>query len=68
MKAVSGKHFCKLLETRGWELRRINGSHHIYSKPGNPARLSVPVHGNAALKTGLQSHLMKLAAINEEDL
>jgi predicted RNA binding protein YcfA (HicA-like mRNA interferase family) len=33
MKAVSGKHFAKLAEQKGWRLARINGSHH--PKNGN---------------------------------
>ena len=68
MKTVSGKYFAKLLERRGWELKRINGSHHIYAKTGSPLRISLPVHGNAPLKLGLQKHLMKIAEIGEEDL
>ena len=68
MKTVSGKYFAKLLERRGWELKRINGSHHIYAKTGSPPRISLPVHGNAPLKLGLQKHLMKIAEIGEEDL
>ncbi|MFB0554406.1 MAG: type II toxin-antitoxin system HicA family toxin [Phycisphaerae bacterium] len=31
MKPISGKRFCRLLEDRGWILKRINGSHHIYA-------------------------------------
>jgi len=68
LKAVSGKRFCKLIEKEGWELKRINGSHHIYAKPGRDARISVPVHGNAPLKIGLQRHLMKVAGIDDGDL
>ncbi len=68
MKAVSGKRFCRLLETRGWELKRVTGSHHIYAKLNNPARISVPVHKNQPLKIGLQSHLMKIAGLDESDL
>ncbi len=68
MKAVSGKRFRALPEARGWALRRINGSHHIYAVSGNTARISVPVHGNAPLKIGLQKHLMKIAGIEESDL
>lgn len=68
MKAVSGKRFCRLLEDKGWELRRINGSPHIYVKPGIAARISVPVHANQPLKVGLQNHLMKIAEIQEADL
>ena len=68
MRSVSGKQFCKLLESRGWQLKRINGSHFIYAKTGVPVRISVPVHGDTSLKHGLQRHLMKLAGIDESDL
>ena len=63
MKPLSGKEFGRLLESHGWRLERVNGSPHIYAKPGNPARLSVPVHGNVPLKIGLQRHLMKFAGL-----
>ena len=68
MKAISGKRFCRLLEAKGWELKRMNGSHHIYTKMGIVARISVPVHGNKPLKLGLQKYLMKVAEIDEEEL
>ena len=68
MKAISGKDFCRVLEGNGWTLLRVNGSHHIYGKPGEVARLSVPVHGNDSLKIGLQGHLMNLAGLTEADL
>ena len=68
MKAISGKRFCRLLESNDWELKRINGSHHIYAKAGVDARISVPVHRNTPLKLGLQRHLMKVAGIDESEL
>jgi predicted RNA binding protein YcfA (HicA-like mRNA interferase family) len=68
MKAISGKNFARLLESRGWKLRRIKGSHHIYTKSGVAARISLPVHGNQPLKTGLQRHFMKIAGIEESEL
>lgn len=68
MKAISGKAFSKLLEKRGWVLRKTTGSHHIYTKEGNPARVSVPVHGNTSMKIGLLKHLMNLAGIQEDEL
>lgn len=46
----------------------MTGSHHIYAKSGNPARISVPVHGNASLKIGLLKHIMKLSGIFEDEL
>jgi predicted RNA binding protein YcfA (HicA-like mRNA interferase family) len=68
MKAVSGRDFARLVERHGWRLLRVNGSHHIYGKPGSIVRLSIPIHGNRALKLGLLSHLAKLAQLPDEDL
>ena len=68
MKAVSGKRLCRLLEVKGWNLMRIRGSHHIYARGGSVVRISVPVHGDATLKRGLQRHLMKLGGIEESEL
>lgn len=68
MKAVSGRDFAKLLEKKGWELRRTKGSHHIYAKTGHPARISIPIHGNTPLKTGLLRHFMKIAGIDESEV
>jgi len=68
LKAVSGKKFCLLLESKGWILKRVKGSHHIYVNPGSTVRVSVPVHGTTSLKIGLQRHLMKIAGIDESEL
>jgi len=68
MKSVSGRELARIVERRGWSLLRVNGSHHIYGKPGSVVRLSIPIHGNAALKTGLLRHLLKLAEIDEREL
>jgi predicted RNA binding protein YcfA (HicA-like mRNA interferase family) len=50
VKSISGKQFARILENRGWNLIRVDGNHHVYMKPGNPARISLPVHGNEDLK------------------
>lgn len=68
MRSVSGKEFAKILEHHGWTLLRVQGSYHIFGKSGSDIRLSVPIHGNQALKTGLLRHLMKMAVISENDL
>jgi predicted RNA binding protein YcfA (HicA-like mRNA interferase family) len=65
MKSVSGRD--RMIERRGWILLRVNGSHHVYGKSGSVVRLSVPIHGNKPLKTGLLRHLAKLADLSEED-
>ena len=63
MKAISGKELARILELNGWALQRINGSHHIYAKPGSPVRISLPIHGNESLKLALHRHLLKLAGL-----
>lgn len=68
MKPLSGRDFARLVERRGWRLLRVNGSHHIYGKPGSVVRLSIPIHGDRPLKLGLQRHLAKLAAIPDEEM
>jgi len=65
MKAVSGKHFSKLAEGKGWRLARVNGSHHIYIKEGRIERLVVPIHGNQTLK---KRSLMKIVPLNDDEL
>ncbi len=66
MKALSGHEFARVLERHGWRLLRVRGSHHLYGK--GPQRIAVPVHGNRALKIGLQRDLMKAAGLTEADL
>ena len=68
MKVVSGHELARALKKHGWELKRVNGSHHIFTKTGSSMRLSVPVHGNHALKRGLLAHLLKQAGLSEKDL
>lgn len=68
MKSVSGKVLCKIVEQRGWSLKRVTGSHHIYSKSGFQTILSIPVHGNRDLPIGTLKKIMKDADLTEDDL
>jgi len=68
MKQVSGRQLAKVIQQRGWTLARINGSHHIFIKPGHRERIVIPIHGKTPLKTGLLRSQMKIAGLVEEDL
>jgi predicted RNA binding protein YcfA (HicA-like mRNA interferase family) len=68
MKSISGKELAKILEGHGWIFLRVRGSHHIYGKPGSVVRLSIPIHSNRPLKSGLLRHLLKMAGIEEYEL
>ncbi len=63
MKNISGKKLCKILEENGWELVRIAGSHHVFAKQGETARIVVPVHANKEIKTGLLKAILKTAGL-----
>ena len=68
MKSISGKQLCKVVEQRGWYLRRVTGSHQIYDNPDVAEILSIPVHRNQYLKIGTLKSLMKIAELSEEDI
>lgn len=67
MKSISGKNLCAILEKKGWQLKNIKGSHHVYMKAGRKERISIPVHGNKDLKVGLLKAVMKIAEISEDE-
>ena len=43
MNALSGRELARLVERHGWNLLRVNGSHHIYGKASSIVRLSIPM-------------------------
>ena len=58
---MTGKELLKLLKKEGWEIIRIEGSHHILRKNGKT--LVLPVHGNQSVPNGLLNRLLKDAGI-----
>jgi predicted RNA binding protein YcfA (HicA-like mRNA interferase family) len=68
MKPVSGRRMCRVLESRGWELVRVSGSHHVYRHPSSGKQTTVPVHGNKDLKPGTQRSIMRDAGLTDDDL
>ena len=68
MKSISGKKLFKLVEKKGWILKKITGSHYIYEKPDESKIISIPVHRNQDLKLGTLKSIMKIAELVEDDL
>jgi predicted RNA binding protein YcfA (HicA-like mRNA interferase family) len=60
MKSISGKKLCKIVEQKGWTLKKITGSHHIYEKLGENKIISIPVHKNQDLKIVTVQGLTKI--------
>jgi len=60
---MKAKELIKILKKNGWELKRINGSHHIFKKDGVENTLSVPVHSNQDIPKGTLNGILKDAGI-----
>ena len=52
----------KLLESDGWVLRSVRGSHHVFKHPSKPGHITVP-HPKKDLGTGLVQKLLKQAGL-----
>ena len=61
MKQIFGKEFVRIIQQHDWVLKRINGSHHIFTKQDQQERIVIPVHGYQPLKVGLLKHQMKIS-------
>jgi predicted RNA binding protein YcfA (HicA-like mRNA interferase family) len=68
MKSISGKQLCKIVEANGWKLKRIRGSHHIFTKENVEAIVVIPVHSNRDLPIGTLKSILKDAELTETDL
>jgi len=64
---LTGKEMCSLLERKGFLLKRIKGSHHIYAKPELELYIVVPVHGKEILKPKTLQSIIKQAELNIEE-
>jgi len=61
------KELCKFLEENGFELKRVNGSHHFYQHPETGAITVVPMH-TKDLPKGTLMAILKQAGIDKSDL
>ena len=62
---MKSRDLINLLKGNGWVLERIEGSHHIFKKAGNPYSISVPVPKGKDIKTGTALAILKEAGIRK---
>ncbi len=72
LRKLSGKELITILQGFGFEIVKVEGSHHKLRRTVDEKRqtLHVPVHGSKPLSTGILSAIYKQARtyISEEDL
>ena len=59
---MTPKEMIKLLESSGFKLIRVNGTHHFYENKGTNKRTAVPVHCRD-LKKGTEQKILKDAGL-----
>jgi predicted RNA binding protein YcfA (HicA-like mRNA interferase family) len=64
----SPQHLIKLLEAKGFILKRITGSHHIFFHPELRKTVVVPVHGKKDNPNGTFLSIIKQAGISKGDI
>ena len=65
---TSPKHLIKILEQKGFLLKRVSGSHHVYFHPQLKKIVIVPVHGNKDIPTGTFFSILKQAGISKDEI
>lgn len=65
---TSPKHLIRLLEEKGFVLKRITGSHHIYYHTELKKIVVVPVHGNKDIPPGTFRSILKQAGISKDEI
>ncbi|RYU86919.1 type II toxin-antitoxin system HicA family toxin [Mucilaginibacter terrigena] len=66
MKSYTPKQIVTILLANGFELNRVNGSHHIFVNRSNGKRTIVPMHAKD-LKKGTLHSILKQAGIDLKD-
>lgn len=64
----SPQHLIKLLELKGFLLKRIAGSHHIFFNPESRKTIVVPIHGKKDIPTGTFLSIIKQAGITKKEI
>jgi len=58
------KKLIKMLETKGWYIKRTHGSHYIMENKKTKQREVIPLH-NKDLKPGLLNKILKRTGLKE---
>jgi len=65
---VTGPQLIRILERKGWYVKRSRGSHFVMRHPEIPDAIPVPVHGGREIKRGTLHSILRVAGISREEL
>jgi predicted RNA binding protein YcfA (HicA-like mRNA interferase family) len=61
--ARKAREIIRIIESDGWELVRLRGSHRHYKHPSKKGLVTVPGHGNKELKPAVWNSILKQAGL-----
>jgi predicted RNA binding protein YcfA (HicA-like mRNA interferase family) len=64
----SPQRLASLLESKGYILKRVSGSHHIYFNKETRKTIVVPMHGNKDLAKSTFFSIIKQAGISKDEI
>lgn len=67
LPAIRPKEVISILEKKGFILKRVSGSHHVYVHPETKRRVVIPVHGRDIAK-GTLLEILKEAGLSKDEL
>ena len=62
---VSGKDAVRALCKLGFQLDRVEGSHHMMVKAGHPRTVPIPVHSSKPLPKGTLASIIRMAGVGK---
>lgn len=60
---MNGKQVISKLKSEGWQVDRVQGSHHLMTKEGHLRPVPVPVHGSKDLSKPLLKAIEKQTGV-----
>ena len=68
LKGINGRQVKRALERAGFEVVRVNGSHHTFRRPGVPgSKVIVPIHGTHDLLPGTLGSILAQSGLTLEE-
>jgi predicted RNA binding protein YcfA (HicA-like mRNA interferase family) len=59
---MSSRELIRLIESHGWRLHKVEGSHHQFKHPTRPGKVTIP-HPRKDLKPGTLNSVLKQAGL-----
>ncbi len=64
---ISGSNMIKFLESNGFDIKRVKGSHFFLENKSDNLRTTIPFHGKEVLRPGTLLGILKDISMSKDD-